>query len=103
MATWAVHHRLSVATESSRRQRYIRFSPNPAGFAEDRHGLEFLAQTNPRWISVFTLHDRFSIDEAVSPGSDDLRAYEALIDSECYPAAAIQAAERNVAVTPEDC
>ncbi|MFT4745600.1 MAG: hypothetical protein ACI9AD_001454 [Nitriliruptoraceae bacterium] len=66
-----------IFPEAALANGYIQYSPNPAGFAEYRHGLEFLAQTYPRWISVFTLRDRFNTDEAVSVGNDDLRPYEA--------------------------
>lgn len=54
---------------------YVQYLPDPAtGFAEYQHGLEYLAQQYPRWISVFTLRDHFEGNPAVSVGPDGKRA-----------------------------
>ena len=57
---------------------YVQFQPDPAtGFREYQHGIEYLAQQYPRWVSVFTLSDRLGEDDALSPWADLARAYEA--------------------------
>ncbi len=41
--------------------------PDPAtGFSEYQHGIEYLAQLYPRWISVFNLADYYEDEDAVS-------------------------------------
>jgi hypothetical protein len=64
-----------IFPEASMTQAYIQYTQNPQGFAEYRHGLEYLAQKYPRWISVFTLKDRYG-EDAVSAGPDQKRAYD---------------------------
>jgi hypothetical protein len=64
-----------IFPEAHLTQGYVQYTPNPQGFAEYRHGLEYLAQKYPRWISVFTLKDRYGKD-AVSAGPDGIRPYE---------------------------
>ena len=64
-----------IFPEAHQAQAYIQYTPNPQGFAEYRHGLEYLAQKYPRWISVFTLRDRYG-DDAVSAGDDKIRPYD---------------------------
>ena len=64
-----------VFPEASNSVDYVQYLPDPAtGFAEYRHGLEYLAQLYPRWISVFTLRDHFAGDPALSVGPDGRRA-----------------------------
>jgi hypothetical protein len=65
-----------IFPEAANTQAYIQYNPNPQGFAEYRHGLEYLAQKYPRWISVFTLKQRYG-DDAVTAGDDRKRPYEA--------------------------
>ena len=56
---------------------YVQYLPDPAtGFSEYVHGLQYLQETYPRWISVFTLNDYFKTKEAVSAGPDGIRSYE---------------------------
>jgi hypothetical protein len=56
---------------------YVQYLPDPAtGFAEYQHGIEYLAQLYPRWISVFTLSDHYDNSDAVSAGPDGNRSYE---------------------------
>jgi hypothetical protein len=64
-----------IFPEAANSQAYVQYTPNPQGFAEYRHGLEYLAQKYPRYISVFTLRDRYG-DDAVSAGGDRLRPYD---------------------------
>lgn len=67
-----------IFPEAHLAQNYIQHVANPVtGFQEYRHGVEFLAQQYPRWISVFTLRDYYGSDLAVSAGDDGLRADEA--------------------------
>ena len=54
---------------------YVQYSPYPqTGFREYQHGLEYLEQLYPRWISVFTLRDLYG-DDAVSMGPDGRRSH----------------------------
>ena len=63
-----------VFPESTNSVDYVQYLPDPVtGFAEYRHGLEYLAQLYPRWISVFTLRDLYG-DDAVSVGPDGVRS-----------------------------
>jgi hypothetical protein len=64
-----------IFPEAAQSQAYVQYTPNPQGFAEYRHGLEYLAQKYPRWISIFTLRDRYG-DDAVSAGEDQKRPYD---------------------------
>jgi hypothetical protein len=55
---------------------YIQYTANPAnGFAEYQHGVEYLAQKYPKYVSVFTLRDRYG-KNAVSAGDDAIRPNE---------------------------
>ena len=66
-----------VFPEAANSVDYVQLSPDPAtGFAEYQHGIEYLAELYPRWISVFTLSDHFSDKDAVSAGPDGIRSYE---------------------------
>ena len=54
---------------------YVQYLPDPAtGFAEYQHGIEYLAQQYPRWISVFTLSSHFGDEDARSMGPDNRRS-----------------------------
>ena len=55
---------------------YVQFQADPTGFKEYQHGIEFLAQQYPRWISVFSLRDHYGTDEAVSAWTDEFRSHE---------------------------
>src|SRR3712207_6505365 len=63
-----------VFPEASNTLDYIQMLPDPGtGFAEYRHGLEFLAKQYPRWVSITTLRDLYG-DDAVSAGPDGRRS-----------------------------
>ena len=63
-----------VFPEAEHSLDYVQMLPDPAtGFAEYRHGLEYLAQTYPRWVSVTTLRDLYG-EDAVSAGPDGKRS-----------------------------
>ena len=67
-----------AAAGSSPRRSSPRVRPvhaGPAGFIEYQHGIEYLAQKYPRWVSVFKLRDLYG-DDAVSAGADGKRSYE---------------------------
>jgi hypothetical protein len=56
---------------------YVQYLPDPVtGFAEYQHGIEYLAQLYPRWISTFTLSDHYADEDAVSVGPDGDRSTE---------------------------
>src|SRR5688500_5743498 len=63
-----------VFPEAQNSLDYVQMLPDPAtGFAEYQHGLEYLAQTYPRWVSVTTLRDLYG-EDAVSAGPDGKRS-----------------------------
>src|SRR5688572_2491521 len=63
-----------VFPESGDTTEYVQYSPDLlSGFAEYQHGVEYLAQLYPRWVSVFTLSDHYADDDAVSAGPDQNR------------------------------
>jgi hypothetical protein len=64
-----------IFPEAELARSYIQYSADPSGFIEYQHGIEYLAQKYPRWISVFTLSDRYG-EDAVSSGPDQIRSYE---------------------------
>ena len=66
-----------VFPEADMTREYVQYSPDPTGFREYQHGIEYLAQLYPQWISVFTLRDRYQEPTAVSAGPDGRRADEA--------------------------
>lgn len=67
-----------VFPETAFSQDYVQFLPDPVtGFSEFQHGVEYLADLYPRWISVFTLADHFEDEDAVSVGPDGNRSTEA--------------------------
>ncbi len=65
-----------VFPEAAGSTEYIQYLPDPqTGFREYQHGLEYLAQRYPRWVSVFTLRSLYG-DDAVSMGPDRNRSYD---------------------------
>src|SRR5918999_1011752 len=64
-----------IFPEAELSRAYVQYSADPFGFVEYQHGIEYLAQKYPRWISVFTLKDRYG-EKAVSAGPDRKRPYE---------------------------
>ncbi|MGH2729885.1 MAG: hypothetical protein ACRDJI_04670, partial [Actinomycetota bacterium] len=48
-----------IFPEAAVARGYVQFLPDPSGFEEYRHGIEFLAKTYPRWISVTRLSKHF--------------------------------------------
>ncbi|HEU4480555.1 MAG TPA: M14 family zinc carboxypeptidase, partial [Actinomycetota bacterium] len=65
-----------IFPEAESSQGYVQFTPDATGFAEFQHGIEYLADLYPRWVSVFTLQDHFNNRNAVSAGDDGVRSYE---------------------------
>ncbi len=65
-----------IFPEAAVARDYVQYDADPAGFMEYRHGIEYLAQKYPRWVSVFTLSQRYADPRAVSVGGDRLRSYE---------------------------
>jgi hypothetical protein len=64
-----------IFPEAALARGYVQYSSDPFGFQEYQHGIEYLAQKYPRWISVFTLKDRYGA-QAVSAGPDQTRPNE---------------------------
>ncbi|HVF20666.1 MAG TPA: hypothetical protein VNA14_10530 [Mycobacteriales bacterium] len=64
-----------IFPEAANSQAYIQFRANPTGFREFQHGIEFLAQKYPRWVSVFSLSSKYG-DLAKSVGPDGIRPGE---------------------------
>ncbi|HUQ38876.1 MAG TPA: M14 family zinc carboxypeptidase [Acidimicrobiales bacterium] len=65
-----------IFPEAARASAYTQLSPDPTGFKEFQHGIEYLAQQYPRWVTVFTLRSHFKDDRAVSSSDDRTRADE---------------------------
>ncbi len=66
-----------VFPEAEHTTDYVQYLPDPAtGFREYQHGIEYLAKTYPRWISLYTLNDFFGTKDAVSVGPDGIRSFE---------------------------
>src|SRR5688572_30267315 len=63
-----------IFPEAAIARAYIQYLSDPTGFNEYRHGIEYLAQKYPRWISVFSLRQKYGAD-AVSAGPDAVRSY----------------------------
>jgi len=63
---------MRIFPEAANSQAYIQYSANPTGFREFQHGIEFLAQKYPRWVSVFSLSSKYG-DLAKSVGPDKIR------------------------------
>ncbi len=64
-----------IFPEAANTKAYVQYRPDPLGFIEYQHGIEYLAQKYPRWISVFKLRDRYG-EDAVSAGPDQIRPGE---------------------------
>ena len=64
-----------IFPEAADAKAYVQYTADANGFIEYQHGIEYLAQKYPRWISVFKLKDRYG-DKAVSAGPDGKRSYE---------------------------
>ena len=65
-----------IFPEAAVAKSYVQYLPDPAGFAEYQHGIEYLAERYSRWISVFTLTDHFRDGRAKTVGEDGVRPYE---------------------------
>ncbi|HZD18290.1 MAG TPA: M14 family zinc carboxypeptidase, partial [Actinomycetota bacterium] len=66
-----------VFPEAELARDYVQYLPQPGtGIPEYRAGIEYLEQLYPRWVSVFTLSERYADDDAVSMGPDRIRSYE---------------------------
>ena len=44
-----------IFPEAAGARSYVQFLPDPTGFREYQHGIEYLAQAYPRWVSVTNL------------------------------------------------
>ena len=65
-----------IFPEAEMARAYIQFAPQPGtGFAEYRHGLEYIAASYPRWVSVTTLAELYDDEDAKSAGPDEIRSY----------------------------
>ena len=65
-----------IFPEAEIARTYVQYLPDPSGFREYQHGLEFLAETYPRWISIFTLDEHFRNGKARTVGEDGIRPGE---------------------------
>jgi hypothetical protein len=63
-----------IFPEAALTRAYVQYTSDPTGFNEYRHGIEYLAQKYPRWVSVFSLRQKYGAD-AVSSGPDAKRSY----------------------------
>ena len=66
-----------IFPEATNSTDYVQYLPDPiTGFAEYQHGIEYLAQRYPRYISTFHLRGHFRDEDAVSVGPDGNRSTE---------------------------
>jgi Zinc carboxypeptidase len=65
-----------IFPEAAVAKSYVQFLPDPAGFREYQHGIQYLAKKYPRWVSVFNFREHFGTAKAVSVGEDGRRSYE---------------------------
>jgi hypothetical protein len=87
-----------VFPESEDSEEYVQYQPNPiSGFREYQHGLEYLAQLYPRWVSVFTLSDHYSEEDAVSAGPDGTRSHETGDTGDGYEIFVVKLTDHDVA------
>ena len=64
-----------IFPEAAIARTYVQFLPDPVtGFREYQHGVEYLAQKYPRWISTFNLSDLYGDEAARSVWRDRIRA-----------------------------
>jgi hypothetical protein len=76
---------------------YVQYLPDPqTGFREYQHGLEYLAQLYPRWVSVFTLRARYQDDDAVSAGPDRIRSHEPTDSGDGYDIPVVKLTDHSV-------
>jgi hypothetical protein len=64
-----------IFPEAALANSYVQYTADPLGFMEYQHGVEYLAQKYPRYVSVFKLSDRYG-PQAVSSGPDEIRSTE---------------------------
>ena len=66
---------LRIFPEAENANSYVQFAPQPGTeFREYQHGIEFMAQKYPRWVSVSTLRELTGDPLAVSAGPDGIRS-----------------------------
>jgi hypothetical protein len=75
----------------------VQYLPDPAGFSEYQHGLEYLAELYPRWISVFTLDEHFRNGQAKTVGEDGIRPGEKGDTEDSHEIFGIKITDHNVA------
>jgi hypothetical protein len=86
-----------IFPESTNSVDYVQYTPDPAtGFAEYRHGLEYLARRYPRWVSVLTLSNHFGDQDARSVGPDGRRSYAANDTGDGHDIFVIKITDHNV-------
>jgi hypothetical protein len=86
-----------VFPEATNSTDYVQYLPDPAtGFAEYKHGIEYLAQLYPRWISSFTLAGHFADRDAVSVGPDGRRSTAANDTGDGHDIFVIKITDHNV-------
>ena len=85
-----------IFPEAEVARSYVQYLPDPAGFKEYQHGLEFLAETYPRWISVFTLDEYFRNGQAKTVGEDGIRPGEEGDTEDSHDIIGIKITDHNV-------
>ena len=61
-----------IFPEAALARGYVQYTQDKLGFMEYQHGIQYLAQKYPRWVSVFKLSDLYG-NKAVSAGPDRIR------------------------------
>ena len=85
-----------IFPEAEIARSYVQYLPDPAGFREYQHGLEFLAETYPRWVSVLTLDSHFRNGLAKTVGEDGVRPGEKGDTEDSHEIFGIKITDHNV-------
>jgi hypothetical protein len=85
-----------VFPEAATSVDYVQYLPDPqTGFREYQHGLEYLAQRYPRWVSVFSLRSKYG-DDAVSMGPDRIRSHDPADTNDGYDILVVKITDHTV-------
>src|SRR5687767_15842936 len=62
-----------IFPEAAIARSYVQYMPDPTGFREYQHGIEYLAVKYPRWVKVYSLASVMGTPLAKSAGYDRKR------------------------------
>ncbi|HYH27688.1 MAG TPA: hypothetical protein VEA19_02800, partial [Actinomycetota bacterium] len=85
-----------VFPEAANSVDYVQYLPDATGFREAEHGLRYLAQLYPRYVSVFTLRQLYNTDLAVSAGRDQRRSTDPADSKDGYDIFVVKLTDHQV-------